>query len=79
MKATVLDLRYHMKKVLKALDRRERVTLLYHGKVKGMIMPAGGERTIKVEEHPLFNLTVQDEKSVAQQMEELRRSRFNAL
>ncbi len=79
MKATVLDLRYHMKKVLKALDRRERVTLLYHGKVKGTIIPAHGKRNMKVEEHPLFGLTAQEEKAVAQQMDELRRSRFDAL
>ncbi len=32
MKATVLDLRYKMNEVLKALDKRERVTILYHGR-----------------------------------------------
>lgn len=35
MKATVVDLRYKMNDVLKALDRNETVTILYHGKVKG--------------------------------------------
>jgi len=37
MKANVVDLRYKMNDVLKALDRNEQVTVLYHGKVKGII------------------------------------------
>ena len=35
MKATVVDLRYKMNDVLKVLDRNEKVTILYRGKVKG--------------------------------------------
>ena len=40
MEATVVDLRYHMNNVLKALDRSEAVSVLYRGKVKGIIRPA---------------------------------------
>ena len=40
MKATVVDLRYKMNDVLKALDRNEKVTVLYRGKVKGVLVPA---------------------------------------
>jgi antitoxin (DNA-binding transcriptional repressor) of toxin-antitoxin stability system len=40
MQASVGDLRYRMKDVLRALERRETVTILYHGKVKGTIVPA---------------------------------------
>ncbi len=39
MKATVVDLRYKINDVLKALARNEKVTVLYHGKVKGVIIP----------------------------------------
>jgi len=39
MKASVVDLRYKMNDVLKALDRKEEVTILYRGKVKGKILP----------------------------------------
>ena len=39
MKATIVDLRYRMKDVLRALDRREDVSILYHGKLKGTIRP----------------------------------------
>ena len=39
MKASVVDLRYKMKKVLEALRRRETVEILYHGKTAGIIIP----------------------------------------
>ena len=77
MKATVLDLRYRMKEVLKALNKRERVTIFYHGKVKGTIIPADADKAIKVEDHPFFNMAEEETRSVVQQMDELRRSRFN--
>jgi hypothetical protein len=77
MKATIVDLRYKMNEVLKALERREKVTILYHGKVKGTIMPTGVKKPMNAEDHPFFKMNEQDNKSVAQQMEELRGSRFN--
>jgi prevent-host-death family protein len=39
MKATVLDLRYRTKDVLKAVERGETVTVLYRGKEKALIQP----------------------------------------
>ena len=77
MKASVVDLRYKMNEVLKALDRRERVTLLYHGKVKGTVIPVGSGRLTSVAEHPFFNMTGKVSGTVNQQMEALRGSRFN--
>lgn len=79
MKATVVDLRYKMKEVLTALDRREKVTILYHGKVKGTIIPTGAEKTMNVEEHPFFNMASERKSTVERRMEELRGSRFNDL
>ena len=79
MKATVVDLRYKMTDVLKALDRRERVTLLYHGKVKGTIIPAEKDQMLSVEDHPLFNMAGKKAKTVSKEMEKLRGSRFNDL
>ena len=35
MKASVVDLRYKMNDILKALDRNEKVAILYHGKNAG--------------------------------------------
>ena len=53
MKATIVDLRYKMSDILKALDRRERVTLLYHGRVKGTIVPANEQKSMNVADHHL--------------------------
>jgi len=79
MKATVLDLRYKMNEVLKALDKREKVTLLYHGRVKGTIYPEGGKQRVKVEDHPYFGMNPGEDRSVSQQMQALRKSRVDAV
>jgi prevent-host-death family protein len=39
MRATILDLRYRTKDVLKAVERGETVTVLYRGKEKALIQP----------------------------------------
>lgn len=39
MQASILDLRYHMRDILKALDRREPVEVIFRGKPRGMLMP----------------------------------------
>ena len=39
MKATIVDLRYRMKDVLRAIDRGESVTVLYRGKERARIVP----------------------------------------
>ena len=39
MNATIVDLRYRMKDVLRAIDRGETVTVLYRGKEKARLMP----------------------------------------
>ena len=77
MKASVVDLRYKMNEVLKALDRRERVTITHHGKVKGIIEPVRSGKLMKVEEHPFFNMAADDIETVAEQMDSLRASRYD--
>jgi hypothetical protein len=77
MKASVVDLRYKMNEVLKALDRRERVAITHHGKVKGIIEPVRSEATMKVEEHPFFNMIAENVGTVAEQMDKLRGSRYD--
>ncbi len=56
MKASIIDLRYKMNAVLKALDRNEDVTILYHGKVKGIITSQIQAASGKVTEHAFFNM-----------------------
>ena len=78
MKATVVDLRYKMNDVLKALDRNEKVTVLYRGKVKGVLVPAEEKKHTKITEHPFFGMSSQDSnESVSDIMDELRRPRYD--
>ncbi len=79
MKATVLDLRYKTREILMALDRREKVTLLYHGKAKGVIVPTGAESPAKVETHAFFGMTKGETTRVETAMEGLRGSRYHAV
>lgn len=79
MKASVVDLRYKMNEVIKALEKREKVTILYRGKIKGIILPAGEVKAHKVEAHPFFGMAQKEKKSVADHMQALRGSRFDAL
>ena len=77
MNASVIDLRYKMNDVLKALDRNEDVTILYHGKIKGVIASHSPSSSKKVTEHAFFNM-IDAEKSVEDQMNQLRGGRFDA-
>jgi hypothetical protein len=56
MKATVVDLRYRMNDVLKALDRNEVVSVLFRGKIKGVIRPVNESTKAKVKDHPFFGM-----------------------
>lgn len=76
MQATILDLRYHMKEILQALERNETVEILYHGKRKGTIIPHATIQNLATQEHPFFGMTSSFKKSVAKQMKELRGDRY---
>jgi len=79
MKATVVDLRYKMSEVLKALDRNEDVEILYHGKAKGTIIAMPQQQlSLKVTEHPFFNM-LHGKTSVEKEMEQLRGGRYRDL
>lgn len=79
MEASILDLRYKMKEVLAALDRREKVRILYHGKEKGILIPSPSMVSQSVKAHPFFNMHRKDKRPVAEVMEELRQNRYHAL
>mgnify|MGYP006312515025 CR=1 FL=1 len=76
MEAKVVDLRYRMKDVLKALSRNERVSILYHGKVKGVILPVGQTGPKRVREHPFFGMYKDNARPVGDIMDELRGDRY---
>jgi antitoxin (DNA-binding transcriptional repressor) of toxin-antitoxin stability system len=75
MEASIVDLRYKMKDVLKALERNEAVTILYRGKQKGIIVPVRRSRPGKVAEHPFFGMHAEKDKTVEEMMDELRGGR----
>jgi antitoxin (DNA-binding transcriptional repressor) of toxin-antitoxin stability system len=59
MNATIVDLRYNMKQVLRAIDRGETVTVLYRGKERAKLTPiasAAGSAAAKTKDQPMFGL-----------------------
>jgi antitoxin (DNA-binding transcriptional repressor) of toxin-antitoxin stability system len=59
MNATIVDLRYSMKHVLRAIDRGETVTVLYRGKERATltpVTPAPSTGAPKNKDQPLFGL-----------------------
>ncbi len=76
MEASIVDLRYKMNDLLKALERREKVKILYHGKLKGTIVPTAKTASMRVREHPFFGMTSGETESVQDKMAQLRRPRY---
>lgn len=80
MEASIIDLRYKMKDVLKALKRNESVKVYYRNTMCGIIIPAHSKKSkIKVEEHPFFGMHKDSVDSVADEMNSLRGGRYKDL
>ncbi|MBF0479024.1 MAG: type II toxin-antitoxin system Phd/YefM family antitoxin [Candidatus Omnitrophica bacterium] len=79
MQTTIVDLRYRMKDVLQALTRRERVKILYHGRVKGEIIPVGEKSDVSIKDSPFFGMCRDEELSVEETMTKLRGGRYRAI
>ena len=77
MKASIVDLRYKTNDILKALDRNESVTVLYHGKVKGVIKPAREKSALKIKDHPFFGMYGESGETVLEELENLRKTRYD--
>jgi len=55
MEASIVDLRYRMKDVLRAIERGETVTVTYRGKEKAHLVPAiaaAGRTLVNPRDHP---------------------------
>lgn len=76
MKASVVDLRYKMKNVLRALDRNETVTVLYHGQERAIITPIDNNEKKSVDSHPFFGMKTEATETVSETMERLRGGRY---
>lgn len=78
MNASILDLRYKTSDILAALENRERITILYHGKPRGTIIPLEESGAAgKVCEHELFGMYAAEKESVEEVMERLRGGRHD--
>jgi hypothetical protein len=77
MKASIVDLRYKTREILDALERNESVTVLYHGRVRGIIRPAGKLPGPVIAEHPFFGMHAGTAESVENEMERLRQPRHD--
>lgn len=77
MKASIVDLRYKTNDILKALDRNESVTVLYHGKVKGVIKPVREKSKLKIKDHPFFGMCGGSEETVLDELENIRKPRHD--
>jgi antitoxin (DNA-binding transcriptional repressor) of toxin-antitoxin stability system len=80
MKASIVDLRYRMKDVLRAIDRGETVTVLYRGKEKAKLIPGNGAKKPKMDirDHPFFGMWAdrEDMKDPAAYVRKIREPRF---
>ena len=74
MRATIVDLRYRMHEVLKALGRNEKVSIFYRGQLKGILTATPVSSAIKVTEHPFFNMQP-SQKLVEEEIDDLRGGR----
>jgi antitoxin (DNA-binding transcriptional repressor) of toxin-antitoxin stability system len=79
MNASIVDLRYRTKQVLAALERRESVSVLYHGKLKGTIVPASSQALRKVSDTLFFGMHKRDRRPVNEIIAALRGGRYRAL
>jgi antitoxin (DNA-binding transcriptional repressor) of toxin-antitoxin stability system len=82
MKASIVDLRYRMKDVLRAIDRGETVTVLYRGKEKAQLVPIDQKKSkTKMADHPFFGMWAdrEDMKDPAAYVRKIREPRFRDL
>lgn len=84
MKITTLQLRRDTKRLVEALDNNQTVTIVYRGKVKGVVYPVGqtpDRKRMKVTEHPAFGMWADrsDMRDVSKYVREIRKGRFDAL
>jgi antitoxin (DNA-binding transcriptional repressor) of toxin-antitoxin stability system len=84
MKATFVDLRTKSAEIIRALLRKERVTVLYRGKPAAVMQPIDDHSdgtTPSAKDHPAFGMWADrdDLDDVAAHVRRLRRSRLDAL
>lgn len=77
MKASAVNLHDNTLEILQALDNNESITLLYHGKIKGVIKPAKTTAEKKIKDHPFFGMNQENTNSVLDELSDLRNPRYD--
>lgn len=84
MRASFVDLRKKSSEIIQALNRNERVTVLYRGKPAAIMHPINDPQIAPVgstKDHPAFGLWAgrEDMTDVTATVRKLRKGRFDAL
>ena len=77
MHASIVDLRYRMRDILRALRRNEEIVILYRGKETAVMTPLHRKKTGSVKQHPFFGMSKDETRSVENMMNELRGNRYD--
>lgn len=77
MKASVMDLRYRTKEILRALDAKEEITLTHRGTERGRIIPIGqtNDDPQSFGSHPAVGMWADSSESVPDLIERIRKPR----
>lgn len=75
MDASIVDLRYHMADVLKAIKRNETVNVFERNKLIGYFVPVAQKPQMRVQDHPFFGSAKDDVRDVPEMIREMRKSR----
>lgn len=76
MEASIVDLRYKMKGVLRSLERNEDVKNYYHNRWIGTIVSKQSKQSKKkVKDHAFFGMYSDEKESVEEHMQRLRGGR----
>jgi len=77
MKASILDLRYKTREVLRALRNRELVTVLYHGVPAGIIHPADSlQKSPRVQDTSFFGMNAKGKELPLDLVKRMRQNRY---
>ena len=77
MKASVMDLRYRTKEILRALDTKEEIILTHRGHAKGKIIPIGktDKKSPSLANHEAVGMWADYTESVTELITRLRKPR----
>lgn len=77
METSIVDLGRKSNEILHALDRNEIVTVIYRGKIKGVIKPIHEKTRPGIKSHPFFGMHKNMKRNVSNELNDLRKLRYD--